>query len=67
MSNFEFCLIIIYYTFAWGYMAHSFGIDECDTIVTKLLVTIASMTVGLLYFPAIFAEDIWRKLNNEEQ
>lgn len=67
MSNFEFALVIIYYMFAWGYMAHSFGIDECDTIVTRLLVIIASMTFGIFYFPAIFAEDIWKKLNKEEQ
>lgn len=67
MSNFEIALVIIYYMFAWGYMAHSFGSDDCDDAVTRLLVIIASMTIGILYFPAIFAEDIWKKLNKEEQ
>lgn len=67
MTNFEFALAVIYCLFAWTYMAHSFGIDECDSIVIRLLIVIASMTIGILYFPAIFAEDIWKKLNKEEQ
>ena len=67
MTNFECALAVIYYFFAWGYMAHTFGIDKCDSIVIRLLIVIASMTIGILYFPAIFAEDIWKKLNKEEQ
>ena len=67
MTNFECALAIIYYLFAWAYMAHSFGTDECDSIVIRLLIVIASMTIGILYFPAIFAEDIWKKLNKEDE
>ena len=68
MTTFEIIILTALYLFAFGYMAMSFGIDdERNTWINSLCILIASVTIGIIYFPATFAMDIWKTLNKEEQ
>ena len=68
MTTFETIILMALYLFAFSYMAHCFGLsDKRNTWVSKFLVVLAAGTLGVIYFPMIFAEDIWNKLNKEEQ
>lgn len=68
MTPFEKIILINLYLFAFSYMAHCFGLlDKRKTWVSVVLIVLASGTLGVIYFPMIFAEDIWNKLNKEEQ
>ena len=68
MTTFETIILIALYLFAFSYMVHSFGIgDEQNNWVVRLAIIIAGATIGIIYFPAIFAEDIWKKLNEEQK
>lgn len=68
MTAFEIITLTALYLFAFGYMAMSFGIeDERNIWINRLCILIAAVTVGIIYFPAVFAMDIWKTLNKEEQ
>ena len=65
MTHFEFALVIIYCLFAWIYVTHAFGIDNNEKWWTRLLTIIFAIIPGIIYFPMIIAEDIWKKLNKK--
>ena len=68
MTTFETIILIALYLFAFSYMAHCFGApNKRNTWIVALLVVLAAGTIGVIYFPMIFAEDIWNKLNKEEK
>lgn len=68
MTTFETIILIALYLFAFSYMVHSFGIgDERNNWVVRLTIIIAAATIGIIYFPAIFAEVICSKLNKEDE
>lgn len=53
------------YLFAVNYMALAMGFSEKDNNwVIRLLIIIAAL-VGVFTFPAIFAVDVWNKLNKD--
>lgn len=68
MSNFEIIILITLYLFALSYMANSLGLfEEYNTRMDKIGIILAAGTFGVILFPMMFAADIWKKLNNEEQ
>lgn len=68
MTTFETIILIALYLFALGYMAHCFGLSNKDnTWIDRFLIVLAAGTIGVIYFPLIFSEDIWNKLNKKEQ
>lgn len=68
MTTFEIIILTALYLFAFGYMVMSFGIeDERNTWINRLCIIIIVLFVGFIYFPAVFAMDIWKFLNKEEQ
>ena len=63
MTTFETIILIALYLFAVNYMALAMGFSEKDNNwVIRLLIIIAAL-VGVFTFPAIFAVDVWNKLN----
>ena len=66
MTNFELVIVTIYCLFAWAYMIRAFGFDNDRTWVTRLLTMILAI-LGIVWFPMVIAEDIWKKLNKEQQ
>lgn len=68
MATFEIIMLTALYLFSFSYMTHSLGIfDEHNTWTDTILIILAAGTIGVVYFPLIFAEDIWNKLNKEKQ
>jgi hypothetical protein len=71
MTPFEIIILVALYLFAFGYMANSYGLSECNTEYNiwkdVFLVVLVAGTIGVIHFPVTFAEDIWNKLNKEEQ
>lgn len=65
MTNFEIIILACYVLFAFGYTVHSFGIDDCEHIWSRLLIVIAALTLGPIYFPGVLAEDVFYKLNTD--
>lgn len=66
MTEFEVIILIILYLFAFAYMLQAMGFDDEDNWVLRLLIVIAA-AMGVFAFPAIFATDVWKKLNKEQQ
>ena len=67
MTLFEFIILTIYYIFAYGYIVSEFlNDDEYNTWVDRLVVIIFALIISSIYFPAIFANDIWKKLNKKK-
>ena len=67
MTPFETIILIMLYLFAVGYMIPTFGFaNEHNTWIDRLFIIIGSLTLGVIYFPAILAIDIWTKLNNNK-
>ena len=66
MTIFEIIILMSLYVFAVQYMALAMGIKDSHDWVITLIITIASL-VGVFCFPAIFAVDIWKKLNKEDK
>lgn len=65
MTLFEFIIITVFYLFAVSYMINCIGLfDEHNTWIDAFLITLLAGTIGVIIFPMIFAEDIWKKLNN---
>ena len=67
MTTFEIIILTALYLFAFGYMANSLGLfEEYNTLKDKFIIILGAATYGVVWFPMIFAEDIWVKLNKEE-
>lgn len=67
MTTFEIILLFIYGVFAFSYMIKKFGINEEDDLYLKIMICILALTMGLIWFPATFAFDIYNKLNNNQK
>ena len=63
MTTFEIIVLIMYWTFATAYMAKTMGIEEENNGLFRILMLLVSTTFGLLWFPSIFAFDIYDKLH----
>jgi len=64
MTTFEIIILTALYLFAFSYMANSFGLfEEYNTRIDKFDIILAAGTFGVIWFPLIFARDIWLKLN----
>ena len=61
----ETILFMAYYLFACGYTSRALGIYEEGNIWNRVWKLLLSMTIGIIYFPDIFAEDIYNKLNKK--
>ena len=66
MTPFEIIILIILYLFAFTYTIHAMGIKDTDNWVIRLIILVSG-AVGIFVFPALFAVDIWEKLNNKEE
>lgn len=66
MTPFETVILIALYLFAFVYTIHAMGIKDADDWVIRLIILISG-AVGIFAFPAVFAIDIWKTLNKEEQ
>lgn len=66
MTPFETIILIVLYLFAFVYTIHAMGIKDADDWVIRLIILISG-AVGIFVFPAVFAIDIWKTLNKEEQ
>jgi hypothetical protein len=65
MTTFEIIILTALYLFAFSYMANSFGLfDKYNTRIDKFGIILAAATFGVIWFPLIFAGDIWQKLNS---
>lgn len=64
MTTFETIILIALYLFAFIYTIHAMGIKDTDNWVIRLLILVSG-AVGVFVFPALFAIDIWEKLNNK--
>ena len=68
MTTFEIIILTALYLFAFGYMVMAFDIDnEHNTWIDRLCILMAVLIVGIIYFPTVFAIDIWKTLNKEER
>lgn len=67
MTTFEIIILTALYFFAFSYMANSFGLFEeyNNTRMDRFYVILAAGTLGIIWFPTIFARDIWQKLKRE--
>lgn len=65
MTTFEIIVLILYWAFATAYMAKTMGIEEENNVLFRILLLLLLTTVGLLWFPSIFAFDIYDKLHKE--
>lgn len=66
MTTFEIIILTALYLFAFSYMANSFGLfKECNTRMDRFLILLYAATYGVVWFPMVFAFDIWFKLNKE--
>lgn len=54
-----------YYLFAFVYTSRALGIYEEEKNWNRILILLFSMTIGIIYFPGIFAEDVYSKLNKK--
>lgn len=66
MTTFETIILIVLYIFAFIYTIHAMGIKDEDDWVIRLIILVSG-AVGVFVFPALFAIDIWEKLNRQEQ
>ena len=66
MNIFEIICLVIYLSFAFSYMSHSF-INDKDRDIVKIILIILAATLGIFLFPLIFAEDIYNFLNKENR
>ena len=66
MTPFEIIILIILYLFAFTYTIYAMGIKDTDNWVIRLIILVSG-AVGIFVFPALFAVDIWEKLNNKEE
>jgi hypothetical protein len=65
MTTFEIIILTALYLFAFSYMANSFGLfEKYNTRKDKFIIILAAATFGVIWFPMIFAGDIWQKLNS---
>lgn len=68
MTTFERIALIVYALFAWSYMFHAYMSTTYNkTWYDIVFYMIISASIGIICFPVVFAEDIWKKLNKEEQ
>jgi len=67
MTTFEIIILIIYCLFACVYMCLNTINAEDKSLGAFLFGFFAAATIGIVMFPAIFAADIWTKLNKEEK
>lgn len=63
MTTFEIIVLILYWAFATVYVAKTMGIEEENNRLLGALMFLVSTTVGFLWFPSIFAFDIYDKLH----
>lgn len=63
MTPFEIIILIALYLFAFIYTIHAMGINDTNDWVIRLIILVSG-AVGIFVFPALFAIDIWEKLNN---
>ena len=63
MTTFEIIILIIYYLFACVYMLNTINAED-KSLGAFLFGFFAAATLGIVMFPAIFAADIWTKLNS---
>ena len=61
----ETILFMAYYLFAFVYTSRALGIYEEEKNWNRILILLLSMTIGIIYFPGIFAEDVYSKLNKK--
>lgn len=65
MTTFEIIILTALYLFAFSYMATSYGLfEKYNTLKDKFIIILAAATFGIIWFPLIFAGDIWQKLNS---
>ena len=64
MTLFEFIIITALYLFAFSYMFNRIGFNEHDTWIDAILITLLAGTIGVIWFPMVFAEDICKKLKS---
>ena len=62
MTPFEIIILIVLYLFAFIYTIHAMGIKDTDDWVIRLIILVSG-AVGVFVFPALFAVDIYEKLN----
>lgn len=68
MTTFEIIILTALYLFAFSYMVNCFGaLDERNTWVTAFFVVVSAATLGIFCFPIVLGQDIWNKLNKEEE
>ena len=64
MTLFEVLVLIFCLLFAFAYMLNRYGeLYGINTAKKLFVVTIAALTFGLMWFPAVLATDIYNKLN----
>ena len=64
MTPFEVLVLIFYLLFAFVYMLNRYGeLYGINTAKKLFMITIMALTLGLLWFPAVLATDIYIKLN----
>lgn len=62
MTTFEIIILTALYLFAFFYTILAMGIKDTDDWVIRLIILVSG-AVGIFVFPALFAIDIWEKLN----
>lgn len=68
MTTFEAIILAALYLFAFSYMANCLGaLDDRNTWITVIIIMFSAATFGIFCFPIILGQDIWNKLNKEEQ
>lgn len=63
MTLFQIIILMLYWNFSYWYVTLSWGIRKERNKLDRLLIAFLAMTFGVLLFPAILAEDIYKKLN----
>ena len=65
MSLFQGIVLLIYWQFATCYFLYVSDFTNVKGFFKFILLIVFAMTIGTLYFPALFAEDIYKKLYNK--
>lgn len=66
MSLFQGIVLLIYWQFAACYFLYVSDFLNVEGFFKFILLIAFAMTIGTLFFPALLAEDIYRKLHNKE-
>jgi len=63
MTTFETLVLVFYMAFAFGYMVKTLGIEETDSAWLRLFLVLIALTTGMIWFPVVFGNDVYNKLN----